>query len=125
MKRSIALLIRSEEKFLSVRRADNDDELPGVWGLPAGSFRGTETLNDLVMRIVRDKLGVVLKPGRKLAHGRQERPQYILDMELWEAEIASGTITHEAWQWATPEILISGALQGSLCCRLAADTFRN
>ena len=125
LKRSIALLVRERDRILSVRRADDDDELPGVWGLPAGSFRASETLDDLVFRIGRDKLGVALKPIRKLAHGRQERTQYILDMELWEAEIVSGIPEHPAWQWAMPEILLPGISQGSLCCRLAADVLKS
>jgi len=121
----MALLIRSGDRFLAVRRADNDDELPGVWGLPAGSYRESETLDDLVSRIGRDKLGVVLKPIRKLAHGQQQRARYLLDMELWEAEMVSGTLSHPAAQWTTPDILIPGIAQGSLCCRLAFDVLRS
>src|SRR5690242_1964800 len=46
-KRSVAVLIRSGDRILATRRSDNDDELPGIWGLPAGSFRNAETLDDL------------------------------------------------------------------------------
>jgi ADP-ribose pyrophosphatase YjhB (NUDIX family) len=72
-KRSIAVLIKSGDRILSVRRPYDDDELPGVWGLPAGSYRGSETLEDLVSRIGVDKLGVRLIPVRKLADGVQSR----------------------------------------------------
>jgi len=124
IKRSVAVLIRNADNFLSTRRSDGDDELPGVWGLPAGSYRGSETLEDLVERIGRDKLEVALRPIRKLAQGRQPRERYILEMELWEAEMF-GVPHHPSWQWATAENLEPGKLQGSLCCRLALETIRN
>ena len=119
-KRSVAVLIRNGDHILSTRRADDDDELPGVWGLPAGSYRGAESLQDLVARIGKDKLGVTLRPVHKVAQGKQERERYTLDMELWEAEM-TGSPRHPAWQWAAREILEPGKVQGSLCCRLALE----
>lgn len=124
VKRSVAILVRQGEAFLSTCRADDDDELPGVWGLPAGSYRGAESLDELILRIGRDKLGVSLRPLRKLASGRQSRERYILEMELWEAEM-SGVPQHPEWRWATAPVLEPGAAQGSFCCRLALDAFKN
>ena len=123
-KRSVAVLIRKDDLILSTRRADNDDEFPGVWGLPAGSYRGSETLEDLIARIGRDKLGVRLVPARKLEKGTQERDRYTLNMELWEVEM-SGVPQHPAWKWTTPDVLQSGSEQGSLCCRLALQVLKN
>jgi ADP-ribose pyrophosphatase YjhB (NUDIX family) len=118
IKRSIAVLIRNGDLILSVRRADNDDELPGVWGLPAGSFRSSESLEDLVARIGQQKLGVVLTPLRKLTEGTQNRPAYQLEMELWEVSM-EGTPNHTAYRWGLIEVLRPGMMQGSLCCELA------
>jgi ADP-ribose pyrophosphatase YjhB (NUDIX family) len=118
IKRSIAVLIRNGDLILSVRRADNDDELPGVWGLPAGSFRSSESLEDLVARIGQQKLGVVLTPLRKLTEGTQNRPAYRLEMELWEVSM-EGTPNHPSYRWGLIEVLRPGMMQGSLCCELA------
>jgi len=118
VKRSIAVLIRNGDRILSTRRPDHDDELPGVWGLPAGTFRESETLYDLIARIGLDKLGVTLTPIRKICEGTQERDGYRLEMELWEAAM-EGTPSHPAFQWAAFEILEPGVSQGSLCCELA------
>lgn len=118
IKRSIAVLIRNGDLILSVRRADNDDELPGVWGLPAGSFRSSESLEDLVARIGQQKLGVVLTPLRKLTEGTQNRPAYQLEMELWEVSM-EGTPNHPSYRWGLIEVLRPGMMQGSLCCELA------
>jgi ADP-ribose pyrophosphatase YjhB (NUDIX family) len=124
VKRSVTVLIRRGDRFLSTRRPDDDDELPGIWGLPAGSYRAAESLDDLVARIGRDKLAVELTPIRRLGHRRQQRERYVLDMELWEAEM-SGSPHHPAWQWATPDILESGMSQGSLCCQLALEHLKS
>ncbi len=117
-KRSIAVLVRNHDLILTVRRSDNDDELPGVWGLPAGSFRNSESRNALIARIGQEKLGVVLTPIRKLADGIQERPTYRLQMELWEVSM-EGTPNHPEFQWSSGEVLQAGMAQGSLCCELA------
>ena len=118
VKRSVAVLIRHDDLILSTRRPDHDDELPGVWGLPAGSFRGSETLEQLISRIGMEKLGVTLTPVRKLNEGTQERPAYRLQMELWEATI-EGTPKSPAFRWAPLDTLEPGLAQGSLCCALA------
>jgi len=118
VKHSIAVMIFHGEEVLSVRRPDDDNELPGIWGLPAGTLRPSETVEDLVARIGRDKLGVKLTPVRKLTSGRQMRSLYLLEMELWEASM-TGTPSHENWRWATIDSLRPGAAGGSLCCELA------
>src|SRR6266446_6548893 len=112
LKRSIAVMVFNSDKVLSVRRSGEDDELPGIWGLPAGTFRSAETIKDLIRRIGRDKLAVELEPVRKLASGRQFRSQYLLEMDLWEAAM-KGTPVHPEWRWATIESLRPGAAAGS------------
>jgi len=121
VKHSVAVMIFNGDKVLSVRRPDDDDELPGVWGLPAGTLRPSETIKDLIGRIGRDKLGVELTPVRKVASGRQMRRLYLLEMELWEASMA-GSSSHPHWRWATLDSLGPGAEAGSLCCSLAIQT---
>ena len=117
-KHSVAVVVRNDGDILAIRRPGNDDELPGIWGLPAGSYREGESLGDVVSRIGRDKLGAKLTPIRLIASGAQDRPQYRLEMELWEASM-DGTPTYPEWQWAPPGVLKPGAASGSLCCRLA------
>jgi len=118
VKHSIAVLIRNGNRILAIRRPDNDDELPGIWGLPAGTFRASETLEDLVRRIGLEKLGVDLKPVRKLAEGSQDRKLYRLEMELWETEMR-GLPQRSQWQWTELSTLEDGRDRGSLCCDLA------
>src|SRR2546426_8734820 len=121
VKHSIAVMILKGDKILSVRSPDDDDELPGIWGLPAGTLRPSETVEELITRIGRDKLGVKLSPIGKVTSGRQMRPLYLLDMELWEASMTETPI-HENWRWAKIDSLRPGAAAGSLCCDLAINS---
>ena len=118
LKHSVAVLIRNGDLILSTRRPDDDDELPGIWGLPAGSYEEAETVEDLIRRIGRDKLGVSLSPKRKLVDGAQDRERYRLQMELWESEM-KGLPGKAEWKWTTLETLQDGSNRGSLCCSLA------
>ena len=123
IKRSIAVMIFKEDKILATYRPEDDDELPGIWGLPAGTCRGTEGPEDVIRRIGRDKLGVLLQPVRLLASGEQDRPGYRLEMGLWEASM-EGEPTYPNWKWAGLESLAPGAAKGSLCCTLALEHCR-
>ena len=118
VKHSVAVVISKGRETLAIRRPDTDDELPGIWGLPAGTCRGPETIEDVIRRIGRDKLGVKLIPIRKLASGVQDRAKYRLEMELWETSM-EGTPDYPEWQWASIDLFRTGARSGSLCCELA------
>src|SRR5262245_56255352 len=117
-KHSVAVMVFRGDEVLAIRRPEQDDELPGIWGLPAGTLRGDDTVEDVILRIGREKLGVVLTPVSRLARGIQDRPKYRLEMELWEARM-EGIPTYPVWQWGPPEILRPGMASGSLCCELA------
>jgi len=118
-------------RWLLVQRPLDDEDLPGEWGLPAGSFLPDESPEALVRRIGRQKLGVSLRPGRRLASGRTVRHAYTLEMTLWVAHVESGTIDvpgldptvtqYRDWDWRSPEALAPGAGRGSLCCRLGLE----
>ncbi len=116
-------------RWLLVRRPDDDPDLPGVWGLPAGSHAAGETDEALVRRIGREKLGVVAEDLGLLSDGHLDRTGYRLEMRLHAARIvageprvpqaAPGVTQYSAWDWKPPSELRGGADRGSLCCRLA------
>jgi len=118
VKHSVAVIVFRGDQVLAIRRPDDDDELPGIWGLPAGTFRPGETLDELILRVGREKLGVRLILVRRLASGNQNRPHYRLEMELWEA-VMEGTPSRGEWQLTSRESLRPGMEAGSLCCELA------
>jgi 8-oxo-dGTP diphosphatase len=130
-KRSISLAISDPARpgtVLIVQRPDDDDDLPGVWGLPASSLVGAETWHAAGERTARDKLGIEITLGALLAEGAAERAAYTLHMRLFTARIARGTphvpqaaagITqYQAWRWGSADDLRPAAARGSLCSRL-------
>src|SRR5262245_23318868 len=104
VKHSIAVMIVRGDEILAIRRPDDDDELPGVWGLPAGTIRGSETAAELIERIGRDKLSVRLTPLRKVASGVAARMKYRLEMDLWEVSM-EGTPVYPEWRWGSVDLL--------------------
>ncbi len=131
VKRSVAFAIfrrdRADE-VLVVRRPPDDEDLPDLWGLPAGSLRSGEDWTDAVRRAGRDKLGVPLEVGPELNRGTLERAGYTLEMRLLQARIiagepavpqpVAGVTQYTEWKWGTSDVLVPAAARGSLCSRL-------
>ena len=131
MKQSVSIVIRNPAdptQVLTVLRPPNDEDLPNVWGLPAGTLRPGESWAEAVRRVGLEKLGVQLKVGDELQRGDTERRNYRLEMRLYEAGIEKGhpfvpqpDLEHTQyvkWKWGTGEDLQPAAQRGSLCCRL-------
>ena len=127
-KRSVSLAIHRGGLVLQVRRPPDDEDLPLAWGLPAASPDGEETWEDAVRRAARDKLGLEVEPGRVLKEGSTERPDYRLQMRLYEAKILAGepsvpqpvrgVTQYVDWRWGEAAGLVPAAEAGSLCSRL-------
>jgi len=130
IKNSVSFVIyhKDRTRFLLVKRPPEEDRLPDVWGLPAGSLKEGETFEEAVIRSGREKLGVELKIVRKMGEGEIDRGDYRLRMKAYEVEIIHGEpqvpqpirgITqYTQWKWGRPEDLVEAAQKGSLCCRL-------
>ncbi len=114
--------------MLAVQRPPDDEDLPGAWGLPAGSLRPGEDWAETVRRAGREKLGVELEVGDELRRGTLERAAYTLEMRLLGARIVAGepavpqfdaaVTQYSAWKWARADELQPAAARGSLCSRL-------
>jgi 8-oxo-dGTP diphosphatase len=131
VKRSVSLAItdpRQPGALLLVQRPDDDEDLPGVWGLPAASLGEGESWEAAAGRAGREKLGVELRLGGVLQHGTLQRAGYMLDMRLYAADIAAGephvpqampgVTQYQAWHWGAPAALQPAAERGSLCSQL-------
>lgn len=131
VKRAVAFAVHrggDRETVLCVRRPEDDEELPGHWGLPAASLREAEGWEEAVLRAGPEKLGVRLAVGPPMNEGRAERERYVLHMRLYDARVMKGRpevpqpregVTQYAeWEWAEPERLRPAADAGSLCSAL-------
>ena len=135
--RAIAVVIpnpRDHSLLLTVRRPDDDEDLPGAWGLPATTVRPHESDADSATRLGETKLGSPLTLGALIAEGRQPRPGKELSMRLYSASMPAtaptlptvagqrGVTYYADWRWAPKSALEDGAERGSLCCALALNT---
>jgi 8-oxo-dGTP diphosphatase len=127
LKRSVALVVDGPEGVLLVRRPDDDESLPGAWGLPAATLAEGETEEDAVRRAGREKLGVDVRPLGVLGEEEDERPGYRIAMRDWAVEIAAGEpavpqpgpgTQYDSWRWGPAEDLAPAARRGSLCARV-------
>jgi 8-oxo-dGTP diphosphatase len=131
---SVAMVLRAADgKFLAIKRADDDDSLPGVWGLPAASLREGESDADAVVRAGREKLGVEVKVLRRVGTDRIDRESYVLQLSDYEVSIVSGepavpqsdqTVSQYVDLRYTKdlELLVPSARCGSLCSRIFLES---
>ena len=101
-----------------MRRPEDDESLPGVWGLPAASLGEGESEEDAVRRAGREKLGVEVVPVG--AVGRDGA------MTDWRARIVAGSPSvpqrgprtqYTELRWGDVGELVPAAREGSLCSR--------
>ena len=113
------MVVESPEGVLLVRRPEDDERLPGEWGLPAVTLAAGESEEDGVRRAGRDKLGVELRPLRSIGADAT--------MTDWEAELVDGEpavpqpgahTQYAELRWAEPSELVPAARRGSLCSRV-------
>jgi ADP-ribose pyrophosphatase YjhB (NUDIX family) len=131
LKQSISLVIDGPGGLLLVRRPEDDEDLPGLWGLPAASLNQDESEEDAVRRTGRTKLGVEVRPLRPLGEAVGERPAYRIRMRDWAAEIVSGRpavpqagagTQYDELRWGDAAELLPAARAGSLCCRVLLES---
>ena len=115
----MSLVIEGPEGLLLVRRPDDDQDLPGVWGLPAATLAAGESEEDAVRRAGRDKLGVEVRPLAPIG-----TDGFMTD---WQAELVSGEpavpqrgprTQYAELRWGGPSELVPAARRGSLCSRV-------
>jgi 8-oxo-dGTP diphosphatase len=131
VKRAVSLAITDPGQpgaLLLVQRPDDDEDLPGAWGLPAASLGDGESWEDAARRAGREKLGVELALHGVLQRGSLQRAGYTLDMRLYAADITTGepqapqailgVTQYQAVRWGVPAALQPAAESGSLCSQL-------
>jgi ADP-ribose pyrophosphatase YjhB (NUDIX family) len=127
VKRSVSLVIEGPGGVLLVRRPDDDDSLPGLWGLPAASLAEGESERDALVRVGSDKLGVEVEPLEPVGEDEADRGDHRIAMRDWSARIVAGQpavpqsaagTQYVEWRWADPAELAPAARAGSVCARV-------
>lgn len=134
MKCAVFYVIRNKEdekKFVAVKRPEDDEDLPGVWGLPAGSVKEDESFEEACINRAKEKLKVDVKILKFIGRGNIDRGGYILHGEEFLVEIVSGELDvsrcekgtkYADWKWALPEELKEASSKGSLCSSIYLES---
>ncbi|WP_255193468.1 NUDIX hydrolase [Natronobeatus ordinarius] len=128
----------ADADVLVVKRPDDDEHLPGMWGLPATPIEPTEGVREAVERIGPEKLGVELEVAAFVGRGTIERVGSLLHGELYEATVVDGTpgvpqsgsgtpgTQYTDWRWVpeadAAETVREIARHGSLCTNLYLES---
>jgi hypothetical protein len=112
-------VIEGPRGLLLVRRPDDDESLPGVWGLPAATCADGESEDEAVRRAGVEKLGVRVEALHPIGSDGA--------MTDWAARIVAGepavpqrgpNTQYSALRWGAPSELAAAARRGSLCSRV-------
>lgn len=135
MKKAVALVIWKDaderQELLGVKRPEDDDDHPGMWGFPATSLDGGESWEDAVHRAAEEKLGVKVEIVRELSIGDQSREEFDIRLKNYEVKISEGEpevpqpyggTQYEDWKWMRPQEFRKTAETGSLCTSLLLDS---
>jgi ADP-ribose pyrophosphatase YjhB (NUDIX family) len=132
--RAVAIVIRdSAGRLLVVRRSDDDPSLPGVWGLPAASLRGSETPVDAAVRAGNDKLGIDVRIVSLVGVECLDQGDRMNELSEYKVEVLQGepavpqpdrSVSQYVQLRYTddPSILLPAARQGSLCSRILLNS---
>ena len=112
-------MIEDPQGLLLVRRPDDDEDLPGVWGLPAVSLQPGESEEEAVRRAGRDKLGVEVEPIERVGRERTMTDWKVRIVAREPAVPQAGPHTqYTELRFGEPADLVPAARQGSLCSRV-------
>ena len=135
IKTAIAVFLRNpnnKSQFLIVKRPPDDESLPNVYDLPAGSIKDGELPEQVVYRVGVEKLSTEIKPTKFIGAKFIDRDSYVLILMDIEAElvgrepnvtVADTANTKYVDQLWTNDYtrLIEAAGKGSLCSQIILD----
>lgn len=106
-------ILNNEGKFLIVKRADDDDFLPGWWELPGGGTDFGEDIVEAVLREIKEECGIEAKmlfPAFVSSYMNDAQPnkQYIeifFVCKMFEGQEVKISYEHSDFKWVNFEDL--------------------
>lgn len=123
---------RNEKEFLIIKRPDDDDALPNLWGLPAVTLKQGELPEQAVARVGTEKLSTIIEPVSFLGIKSAKRKTYeLILMDIKARLVGSEPIVANAktentkyvdQKWTSDlNLLRKSASRGSLCSQILLD----
>lgn len=125
MKKTIVIVqgvIRSGDKYLVMRRAVGQKYSSGKWEFPAGKPKDRETMEDALIREIKEETGMSLEPREKILHGMSlEEHDIIVVSYTCESANRDVTMSHEHTDFAWSDM--AGVKKMDIS-NITADTIR-
>ena len=102
----VAAIIKKDEKIFATQRGYG--EFKDGWEFPGGKIESGETLQEALVREIREELDTVIVVGDLLDTIEYDYPTFHLTMHCFLCTIVSGDLIlkeHEAARWLTKEQL--------------------
>ena len=112
MKIVTAAIIVDDGRVMITRRREGE-KLAGAWEFPGGKVEPGETLQDCLVRELREELGVITEVGQVLAESEYHYEHGSIQLVALDTHIISGEITltvHDKIEWVRPDDLLNFSL---------------
>ena len=100
-----AAIIISKGKVLLARRRRGDSH-EGCWEFPGGAVEAGETVEECLVRELKEELGVTATVGAVIARDEYRAGRGSMDLVALRAQIGEGELTltaHDAVAWVSPQ----------------------
>ena len=104
----VVAVIKFGNKIVTSKRGYG--EFKGYWEFPGGKIEDGETLEEALLREIREELDIEIVVGDLIDTIEYDYPNFHLSMDCFWAEIISGDLTlkeHEAAKWLSADELDS------------------
>lgn len=108
MKNVSAAIIKKSDTVLLTRRAPGE-KLAGFWEFPGGKQETNETIQDCLVREIKEELDIKVACSSVLTESLYEYPGGAINLIAIETEIIGGDISlsvHDRYEWARIENLL-------------------
>ncbi len=90
---NVSTVIRQGDKFLLIKRADDEDVFPGLWGIPGGTVEPTDnTLEDALRRECLEEIGITVGNIKLVTNDIHDKGDKGAIYIVYEASYVSGEV---------------------------------
>ena len=104
----VAAIIKQGNKIFATQRGYGD--FKGYWEFPGGKLEAGETLQEALIREIKEELDIGIEVGELIETVEYDYPQFHLTMHCFICTLVSGALVlkeHEAAKWLTKDTLNS------------------
>lgn len=88
---NVSTVIVKDGKFLVIKRADDEEVFPGMWGIPGGTVEPTDpTLEAALVRECEEEVGIVIKNNVLIADDIHDKGDKGAIYLVYKSEYLSG-----------------------------------